>query len=378
MQAQVAARAADIAHGALQARNKAGGALDSTTMAAFIAAVDEMSNGGNRGETLLREVIAQAPKFSPAYSLMAMKLGPTPGQSVPDLLNTKRALAHRALELDPHNGEAYLLLANTSPMGAWAQREELLSKGAAADPNFAPVFRFRSKLLSQVGRFGDALDDAQKAAGLNNMFVGGGADPCFRLTNLGRLEEARPICERADRLWPHEYYNDFSQFFLDLENGREAHALARLQNPALRRDPTSDPTAWTAFLTARAAGNAAGAHAAALAAGMSADAGKVDRRVAFMQLAMTGQVDAALAQARAYYTHERLQELASRDFGDSTLLFVAATAPARQDPRFMALAAQMGLADYWRISGKWPDFCGKPGLPYDCRAEAQRLAAARP
>lgn len=32
--------------------------------------------------------------------------------------------------------------------------------------------------------------------------------------------------------------------------------------------------------------------------------------------------------------------------------------------------------DYWRKSGKWPDFCFRPDLPYDCKAEAARLAKA--
>jgi hypothetical protein len=33
------------------------------------------------------------------------------------------------------------------------------------------------------------------------------------------------------------------------------------------------------------------------------------------------------------------------------------------------------LLDYWRASGKWPDFCFEPDLPYDCKAEAAKLAA---
>jgi hypothetical protein len=33
----------------------------------------------------------------------------------------------------------------------------------------------------------------------------------------------------------------------------------------------------------------------------------------------------------------------------------------------------VGLWDYWRESGHWPDFCSEPGLPYDCKVEAQGL-----
>ncbi len=52
-------------------------------------------------------------------------------------------------------------------------------------------------------------------------------------------------------------------------------------------------------------------------------------------------------------------------------------AALRSDPRFIALAAKIGLVDYWRSTGNWPDFCTEPGLPYDCKAEAAKVAAAK-
>jgi hypothetical protein len=54
------------------------------------------------------------------------------------------------------------------------------------------------------------------------------------------------------------------------------------------------------------------------------------------------------------------------------------TASLRRDPRFMQLAARLGMVDYWHSSGHWPDFCSEPGLPYDCRREAANVAASRP
>jgi hypothetical protein len=42
----------------------------------------------------------------------------------------------------------------------------------------------------------------------------------------------------------------------------------------------------------------------------------------------------------------------------------------RRDSRFMQLASHVGLADYRTKTGKWPDFCAEPGLPYDCHAAA--------
>ena len=47
----------------------------------------------------------------------------------------------------------------------------------------------------------------------------------------------------------------------------------------------------------------------------------------------------------------------------------------RRDPRFMPLAARAGLVSIWRKTGKWPDFCFEPDLPYDCKKEAAKLNA---
>ena len=51
-------------------------------------------------------------------------------------------------------------------------------------------------------------------------------------------------------------------------------------------------------------------------------------------------------------------------------LFQAATDSMRRDHRFLPLAAKAGLLDYWQKTGKWPDFCADPDLPYNCRTES--------
>ena len=46
----------------------------------------------------------------------------------------------------------------------------------------------------------------------------------------------------------------------------------------------------------------------------------------------------------------------------------------RQNPRFLRVTQRFGMLGYWRQSGKWPDFCFEPDLPYDCKAEAAKIA----
>jgi hypothetical protein len=54
-------------------------------------------------------------------------------------------------------------------------------------------------------------------------------------------------------------------------------------------------------------------------------------------------------------------------------LFAPPTEALRRDPRFMKLAARLKLVQFWKSSGKWPDFCAEPDLPYNCRAKAENV-----
>jgi hypothetical protein len=56
----------------------------------------------------------------------------------------------------------------------------------------------------------------------------------------------------------------------------------------------------------------------------------------------------------------------------SEILFRPGFAHVRADPRFMQVAAELGLVRYWRTSGMWPDFCADEKLRYDCKAEAAK------
>ncbi|MEJ7777909.1 MAG: hypothetical protein WKF52_11160 [Sphingomicrobium sp.] len=56
------------------------------------------------------------------------------------------------------------------------------------------------------------------------------------------------------------------------------------------------------------------------------------------------------------------------------MLFRPALKDIRRDRRFMQVAKRIGLLNYWRTSGHWPDFCQEADLPYDCKKEAAKLS----
>jgi hypothetical protein len=86
-------------------------------------------------------------------------------------------------------------------------------------------------------------------------------------------------------------------------------------------------------------------------------------------LALLGFTDDAIAIG----DHDLRVDSVAED--SAQFLFSPYTAALRRDPRFMTLAARFGLVDYWRSTGHWPDFCSEPGLPYDCRQVAAKVAA---
>ncbi len=84
---------------------------------------------------------------------------------------------------------------------------------------------------------------------------------------------------------------------------------------------------------------------------------------------MLGDLDGAFAQAELYQPTNSCA---------APFLFLAPTAAMRSDPKFMLLARKLGFVAYWRATGHRPDFCSEPGLPYDCRVEANKADAPRP
>ena len=109
LQAEVAARAADDAHRALEGRNV--GRLDAPTLAAYVRGCDDFTQSGERREPLMRQVIAKAPNFAEAHVMLAVTMGKSrPDETQAQWTAEKIAEARKALKLDPHDGQAYLAL----------------------------------------------------------------------------------------------------------------------------------------------------------------------------------------------------------------------------------------------------------------------------
>jgi hypothetical protein len=204
------------------------------------------------------------------------------------------------------------------------------------------------------------------------------AQRAIELASMGRLREAKGSVDRTIELWPTNPWSRPLRLWFTTFFGPPGETLALLDSPDLRPADLEPAAiaAWREFIKARQSGDGASGAKAIKDIVAAADAHAFDRANAVQALAMLGEVGGALDQMTKYIDE-------SGDYHRGMLvlppaiLFYPTTAAIRRDPRFMPFAAKLGLVDYWRMTNKWPDFCSEPGLPYDCRKEADRIAAVK-
>jgi len=197
----------------------------------------------------------------------------------------------------------------------------------------------------------------------------------------GRIDEAREAIADMNRKWPDNRDVIFKavEFTVESQQPPFTRALALLDDPDLRsyyeRPPIGKPGAIDALRVALRAriGSPEDKRKAAQVVEKSVLEGAIPPFSGLAVLASLGDVDGAFRTADRVLTDEYIR----RSFGEHIIyfLFGAQASALRRDPRFMPLMQRLGLIDYWRSSGHWPDFCSEPELPYDCKAVAAKLAA---
>ena len=380
LQAQAAARTTSVLGCAAKALRSRGGLSDSSELALYFHACDLAETSGHGSEDskaayamldAFRNVIARAPTFADAHAVLAKHLAFV----LPDLPDDQQITdrkeaaqeAQRALQLDPKSADAYVALSLLEPQRHFAEREALLNKALAIDPDWPHANGFLGNVLGDVGRENEASLHYDRAAAVNPQSLDWGGMSARGLTWTGRTDESRKALAELADLWP----NDVDVWRSQIDND----VVARDWSGALTQlDRTTDfPGGLSPFNLARrrlvytALKNADKAGLSSARATLLKDAVDTsnDQQIV-LYLSLMGFADDAFALADRYAISPDAQN-------DSTdFLFTPALSPMRRDPRFMALSAKFGLANYWRQSGKWPDFCAQPDLPYTCRVEAEK------
>jgi adenylate cyclase len=378
LEAEVAAKAATMAAYAQQA--KAAG-LSNAVVGEYISAIEhtrfDWTGGMPAAEPILRRVVQQAPRFARGHSDLAGTLAmqslipgaPRAAEQRAEAVREARA----AQALDPSAADPYVVLAILRPVTDREERLALLRRAMAVDPNSPIAAVIAGAELSHAGQLTAAAVTSRRAVALDPLWPGSNASLGLRLLESGRESEGLATFDRMARLWPAHDATRLGRLTAKMFYGDPDGALALLSDTKSLPDGLDARAValHRTFLDALAPGHAAERSRAAAELLAGVRAGALDPAMAMVMLARLGDIDGAFAAAGRYADHASDYAVW---FDGPAFLFMPATAPLRRDPRFWPLAARLGLAQYWRASGQWPDFCSEPGLPYDCKAEAAKVA----
>lgn len=365
---------------------------DPALLAEYLEATDHNLAGADmsRSLALARDLVARAPGFAGGHAQLAWSIQTTRGELSPDAYAAAAAEsmreAKRALAIDPNYGTAYVALSGVAPYSQWRQREALILKGLAVWPNDWSGHWTYSGFLIQAGRAREAVREARRAVALQP--YQNSRDVLAMAQALsGRTDEAMATLGEARRMWgednPELALAQFDVAVFAAEPSSRERALALIHDPVVVsafRDlgVSAQVPVWQVTVQALASRDEAGKRAALSLLSDAVANGIVGPSEAIETMAAFGDVDAAFRTAERTFTPAKVAEPARVSLLNTEPLFAPIAAPLRRDRRFMQLADRLGLVDYWITSGQWPDFCAEPGLPYDCKIEAMRLARKHP
>lgn len=312
----------------------------------------------------LRAVIAAQPGFAPAWSrLISLDIAAVDA-AMYDFMDAERSA--KTLRTDmakarshaPELPELILGQATLLPANAYGEKLRLVERASAAAPDSAQLLSAKVDALSRVGRQQEAATAARRAFELDPLSPAADTQFIMTLAYAGNIETARKELARAERTWSgtDALRDALWAFYLRFGDPKLAEQYApngvvnwyRLYLAA-REDPSAtNVKALADYIHKNRSAVEPGAFSVAAQA-----LGEFNQRDEFF--AYVADVPSINAANTSY------------------VLFRPALAGIRQDPRFMLLAERIGLVDYWRSSGKWPDFCDDD-LPYDCQEEAAKLA----
>ena len=315
---------------------------------------------------LFEQVIAVAPHFAPAWSkLFALESEDDLDDDRDIFRKTAQARLDHAERLGIRVPEAYAVKAMLLSPADFTGILRILDEGVAKYPDSAFLFRLRGERSTLVGRMNDAVASASHAVELDPLSPANQEDLASELAYSGDIGAGYAQLRKAEQLWPDSPTIGIARYRLDLRFGdpREAQQLylkfaAQLgQNPAAQK-----------FIEARIDPSPRNIDAAL------ESLRKFNRQFPpfiadlIQALGHFGRNDEAI-DLLINYPDDQFRDWIGYN---AEVLFRPALRDIWRDPRSMAGAAHVGLLHYWKTSGKWPDFCFDPTLPYDCKKEAAK------
>lgn len=313
----------------------------------------------------MRAIIDQQPRFTPAWSRLLIAdeqeigLASVEGIGVADAMKVLADDIRKARKAVPELRELKLLDLNPKPLSPfdYAGALDATARQQAVAPDMAILWRDESIKMARVGRMFDSIRSARRAAELDPISPAVTKDLINALAWGGQIELAKKELQRAERQWPGTGALEDAQWAFHSRYGDLQIAMSFYPNSDV------DP-----YFRAR----------------LNPTEANVNRVVADIQRSLSqSKFNEFGYSIQALGEFHKKEEAFAWLFGTppakvaefSYVLFRPGLAEVRRDPRFMAAAKRIGLLNYWRKSGEWPDFCSEPAFPYDCKEEAAKLGA---
>jgi len=316
--------------------------------------------------TIFERVTKLAPDFAPAWDYLALTrswIAESLDESTPSYaaaLKSARETIAIARKLNPTSAISYdaefHLISNDTFGGL-----KVLEEGARIDPDDGRIQMHLSDALLAVGRLSDAVRAAQRAVQLEPGSPYSRSQYIQVLVYTGQFSNARADIADARRKWPNDPAIDYAELAYQFRYGDARAALPLL--PRLNGSSDAAMAPYRKIIAARIDPTPAKIDdaIAAIKTGGESDP-KVQSRL-LQALGNFGRVD---------QVYQLLNDPRFEPSVDRAILFRPDFAAVRAEPRFMQVAARLGLVRYWRESGYWPDFCKSEQIRYDCRTEAAR------
>lgn len=303
-----------------------------------------------------RQVVEAVPGFAGGWAQLLLA-----ESAIADRSPQISADISQARKVQPDLPESYVAELSLLPADAYTAGLRLTEQGIEKNPDSSLLLEMRSSQLLQVGRLNEAVADAKRAAEIDPTSPTVRTNYVYALANSGRTSAAFDELKIAERFWPGSSDLARERYILNSRYGDPVQALAYVESSAY----VGDVQATRIYLQAR----------------MHPTSQNVDRAIEVTRKTYRPDQPGAAAMMQILGMFGRQKELldfvmntpSSAIAGIEDILFRPTMRILWLDPRSLQFAKRIGLLQYWRSTGKWPDFCSQPNFPYDCRAEAAKL-----
>jgi DNA-binding winged helix-turn-helix (wHTH) protein/TolB-like protein len=375
---EVAARVADVVNIAIFARSANPPLTDNSALSALLQTNDMIRDTESDWAQMIERaegVVARHPGFAFGHDVLAVAYA-TASERI-DIPNRARAMkeaarreANLTLELDPADAGAYVVLSWIEP--TYRGREAWLLRGMEharhPKPPLGALYSYQASLLSDVGRLREALSVQLIAHATDEWGPPKTAQLARAYANTGNLPLAKAWIQKGVQIWPnHSGIRRVQQYIAGFYE-QPSEALAIFDAMDARTPSGRDENEiWRSFINAKAADSEQLTAETSHQIREAADQKRISLENEILMLAALGETRQAMQAANSAVDREPFE---------SWVLFAPVTRNLRQDSGFVLWASRMGLIEYWRETGKRPDFCGDRATRNEC--SPQLLAAMKP